>query len=95
MRKFFISVLLIGLFVFVAPGSWTVYAGITISGDVAISGGSGSCAKYVSKTGQTTLYATGDDGDLEKGDPVSPRFTDNGDGTITDNATDLVWAKDG
>lgn len=46
-------------------------------------------------TGQTTCYATGDDGDYEKGliDP-SPRFTDNGDGTVTDNRTDLIWLKD-
>lgn len=48
-----------------------------------------------SKTGQTTKYRTGDDGDLEKGTPKTPpRFTDNGDGTITDNATGLMWAKD-
>ena len=49
----------------------------------------------VEKTGQTTSYATGDDGDLEKGAafPI-PRFTDNGDGTVTDNLTDLVWLQD-
>ena len=46
----------------------------------------------VTKTGQTTSYATGDDGDLEKGiDLPSPRFTDNSDGTITDNLTGLIW----
>jgi len=46
----------------------------------------------VPKTGQTTLYATGDDGDLEKGVAwPSPRFTDNGDGTVTDNLTGLIW----
>jgi hypothetical protein len=44
------------------------------------------------KTGQKTTYATGDDGDLEKGVfwPV-PRFTDHGNGTITDNLTGLRW----
>ena len=48
----------------------------------------------VSKTGQTTSYATGDDGDLEKGvEWPTPRFTDNGDGTITDNLTGLIWLK--
>ena len=47
---------------------------------------------YVPKTGQTTLYATGDDGDLEKGVAwPSPRFTENGDGTVTDNLTELIW----
>ncbi len=49
----------------------------------------------VEKTGQTTRYATGDDGGLEKGVSLpTPRFTDNGDGTVTDNLTDLVWLKD-
>jgi hypothetical protein len=48
----------------------------------------------VPKTGQTISYATGDDGDLEMGvDWPSPRFTDNGDGTVTDNLTGLVWLK--
>jgi len=47
------------------------------------------------KTGQTTSYQDGDDGDYEKGYPLTPpRFTDNGDGTITDNATGLMWIKD-
>lgn len=47
------------------------------------------------KTSQTTLYRTGDDGDFEKGYPKSgARFIDNGDGTITDNASGLMWVKD-
>ncbi len=46
------------------------------------------------KTGQTETYGDGDDGDLEKGSAwPDPRFTDNGDGTVTDNLTDLVWLK--
>lgn len=46
------------------------------------------------KTGQITTYATGDDGDLQRGvaSPV-PRFTDNGTGTVTDNLTGLIWTK--
>ena len=47
------------------------------------------------KTGQTTSYATGDDGDLQKGVAwPSTRFTDNSDGTVTDNLTGLIWLKD-
>jgi hypothetical protein len=48
----------------------------------------------VPQTGQTTAYATGDDGDLQTGVswPV-PRFTDNLDGTITDTLTGLIWLK--
>jgi hypothetical protein len=49
----------------------------------------------VLKTGQTTSFAAGDDGDIQAGTPVpSPRFTDNGDGTIADNLTGLTWLKD-
>ncbi|MDO9263552.1 MAG: DUF1566 domain-containing protein [Desulfosalsimonadaceae bacterium] len=48
----------------------------------------------VPKTGQTTSYAAGDDGDLEPGVAwPNPRFTDNGDGTVTDNLTGLIWLK--
>ena len=43
-------------------------------------------------TGQTTKYVDGDDGDYEKGyKPPGDHFIDNGDGTITDNATGLMW----
>ena len=49
----------------------------------------------VPQTGQTTVYATGDDGDLQAGVtwPV-PRFTDNHNGTVMDNLTGLIWLKD-
>ena len=58
------------------------------------------------RTGQTTCYAengtvincasTGQDGDTLTGVawPV-PRFTDNGDQTITDNLTGLMWLANG
>ena len=49
----------------------------------------------IARTGQTTPYHPGDDGTLQAGAVwPSPRFTDNGDGTITDNLTGLVWLKD-
>ncbi len=48
------------------------------------------------KTGQTTSYALNDDGASELGVAwPSPRFTDNGDGTVKDNLTNIVWAKEG
>jgi len=58
----------------------------------------------VEKTGQTTCYdesnaeiscsGTGQDGETQKGVAFpNPRFTDNGDGTVTDNLTGLVWLK--
>ena len=56
----------------------------------------------VPETGQTSCWdasgtlmncsGTGADGDLQSGiDLPSPRFTDNGDGTVTDNLTGLIW----
>jgi hypothetical protein len=47
------------------------------------------------KTGQTASYYAGDDGALQKGVAwPNPRFTDNGNGTVTDNLTGLMWTKD-
>jgi len=53
------------------------------------------CTVDITKTGQTLSYATGDDGDFEIGfEPVpNPRFSDNGDGTVRDNLTGLIWLK--
>jgi len=34
---------------------------------------------------------TGQDGEYQEGVSVAPRFTDRGDGTVTDNLTGLVW----
>lgn len=47
------------------------------------------------KTGQIVSYYAADDGALQKGVAVSgARFIDNGNGTITDNLTGLIWLKD-
>jgi len=58
----------------------------------------------VPKTGQTACWGvdgygvecagTGQDGEYQKGVSVDPRFTDNGDGTVKDNLTGLIWLKD-
>ena len=59
----------------------------------------------VPRTGQSQCYDssgsatgcenTGQDGELGKGVPwPTPRFTDNLDGTVTDNLTGLIWLKD-
>lgn len=46
----------------------------------------------IPRTGQTASYTTGDDGALQKGVAwPGQRFTGNGDGTVTDNLTGLVW----
>src|SRR5262245_9323143 len=60
----------------------------------------------VAKTGQTRCWdilgveiacaGTGQDGEFQAGVSLpTPRFTDNGDGTVRDNATGLIWLKDG
>jgi len=49
----------------------------------------------VPKTGQTNSLLPGDDGALQLGVPLpSPRFTINGNGTVTDNLTGLIWLQD-
>jgi len=63
-----------------------------------------SCVSHVPQTGQTGCYnksgdeiacEEGSDGYLQRGLPwPTPRFTDNGNGTVTDNLTELIWLKD-
>lgn len=59
----------------------------------------------IPQTGQTNCYdtagdeivctGTGQDGDIQAGVAwPNPRFTDNGNGTVTDNLTTLMWTKD-
>jgi len=68
-----------------------------------IRGGQGTLIIW--RTGQTTCYdingnvitctGTGQDGELQQGVSwPSPRFTDNGDQTVTDSLTNLMWTKD-
>ena len=58
-----------------------------------LEGGGG--AGLLPKTGQTTSYRTGDDGNLQVGsERPDPRFTDHGNGTVTDNMTGLMWVKE-
>jgi len=48
----------------------------------------------LARTGQTTVYATGDDGGQHKGVAwPGTRFVDHGDGTVTDQLTGLIWLK--
>jgi hypothetical protein len=48
------------------------------------------------RTGQTIEFVDGDDGHYQKGFPLTgAKYTDNGDGTITDRGTNLMWVKDG
>lgn len=67
----------------------------------ALSGATPPATHLFPATGQTTCYTsggtviactgTGQDGEIRAGAALS--YTDNGDGTITDNNTGLMWAK--
>ncbi len=49
------------------------------------------CMGQLPATGQSTVYVTDDDGDIQAGATLS--YMDNGDGTITDLNTGLMWEK--
>ena len=75
-----------------APGN--IKDGIDIFGVTGVLSGAASEAP-VPRTGQTISYTLGDDGDLQLGvEWPDPRFTDNLNGTVTDNLTGLVWLTD-
>jgi len=85
MRK----VLLISLSLVLALVGWSAVC--ADDGFYVIGGGKSAS---VPKTGQTASYAAGDDGALKKGVAwPTPRFTDNKNGTVTDNLTRLIWMK--
>ena len=60
-----------------------------------VKGGCTDCTAPVPKTGQINTYGSGDDGDLQKGITwdSNSRFTENNNGTVTDNLTGLIWTK--
>lgn len=67
------------------------------SGDVAVSPGR-STIRGVLKTGQSSSYHTGDDGQYEKGRAFNRQTADpagNGEIVTIDNVTGLMWASDG
>ena len=49
---------------------------------------------WLPRTGQVTSYADGDDGYYQAGNPRVTRFVDNGNGTVSDRATGLMWDQD-
>jgi hypothetical protein len=56
--------------------------------------GSGGGAIKLQSTGQNVTYGSGDDGSIQAGvPPTFERWIDNGNGTITDTVTGLVWLK--
>lgn len=85
MKKVFLSVLMI----------LTVLAVQACDEDGVSGMGTVEAILDIHQTGQATSHAPGDDGDHQSGViPPEPRFTDNGNGTITDNLTRFLWTKD-
>ncbi|MCP4365856.1 MAG: DUF1566 domain-containing protein [Planctomycetes bacterium] len=84
-------------------GDADLVAGNILSGvDIFGVTGTAAVASYpalVPKTGQTSTVPinsapTGSDGNLQRGVSwPTPRFTDNSNGTVTDNLTGLIWLK--
>jgi hypothetical protein len=69
------------------------YAGITCAGTIDLPRtGQSVCTDATGKV--ITCAGTGQDGDKQAGNPWPvPRFTDNNNGTATDNLTGLVWLR--
>ena len=59
------------------------------NGNYSTTGGSGDGLLTV----DITTLSGQDDGDLQYGNPLTPRFIDNGDNTITDRLANLMWIK--
>lgn len=73
-----------------SAGSDAVAALDRLAAEIEASG-RGAPSPALPATGQTTSYTPGDDGALRIGAPL--RFHDNGDGTVSDETTGLVWEK--
>ncbi|MEJ2744097.1 MAG: DUF1566 domain-containing protein [bacterium] len=63
------------------------------SGSWGVRMGKGAFRNGLLKTGITESYRWGDDGYYSAG--IAFSYTDNGDGTVSDNVTGLMWAGDG
>ena len=78
-------------------GNGKTYWGLRTDGSWGGQTGTANISAYpaqVTQSGQTSSYAAGDDGAIQAGIvPPTPRFTDNSDGTVTDNLTGLIWLK--
>ncbi len=97
MRRTFILMLVLGLFL-----SWSLFYA---EDGFYVMAGKKKNFVAVEKSGVTNCYdtggtvigcsGTGQDGEYQKGITwPNPRFTDNQDGTVTDNLTGLIWLKD-
>lgn len=74
--------------------TFTSLAGDSVTGANFVAYNKLNPVVQLAATGQGTSYSPGDDAALQKGVPwPSTRFVDNGDGTVTDKLTGLIWLK--
>ena len=66
----------------------------TVAGSWGVKTGTMSAGGGLLKTGQTSVYQTGDDGTYQKGNAFSYSW-DSGTDTVKDNFTGLIWASNG
>lgn len=90
---------------FTQPSQLAVPIYLTVINFVALPNGSLTGADFaaydgsnpvvsLAATGQTATYASGDDGSIKRGVAwPATRYTDNGNGSVTDNLTGLIWLK--
>ncbi|HEX2965225.1 MAG TPA: DUF1566 domain-containing protein [Syntrophorhabdaceae bacterium] len=68
------------------------FANVTRNHTIAATFSSGLYSVALPRTGQTNVYAGGDDGDYQAGvEWPNPRFASSGGGTRNDNLTGLIW----
>ena len=70
-----------------------IKSGVTIFGHAGTA--AGGAGHDLPDTGQITSFASTFDDDADIVSGAQPSFTDNSNGTITDNRTGLMWVKDG
>ena len=75
-------------------GQWGLTTGTgNIEASTALMLATGQNTCYDADGNVITCAGTGQDGEYQLGATASPRFTDNADGTVTDNLTGLIWLK--
>jgi hypothetical protein len=75
-------------------GGWGLLTGTATSlGAISPVAATGQNVCYDASGNVISCTGTGQDGDYQLGDTTSPRFTDNADGTVTDNLMGLIWLK--
>lgn len=108
-RKDFPMVAIKRMFLMIAVFIMFVVSGVNLSLPISFAPLTTSLSQAgtvdLPQTGQKTCYdtsgnvipctGTGQDGEIQAGVPwPSPRFTDNGNGTVTDKLTGLMWLKE-